>query len=76
MGLDWHGYLMARHHTQLILAIVFMGMALISALTGRCLVKYRGIVSRAEDPKTFWQTIALDSIIGLIFFGLYVYTLN
>jgi|CZKD01.1.fsa_nt_gi hypothetical protein len=70
----WHGYLMARHHTSLILGIVLMGMALIFTLTGRCLVKYRGIVKRAEDPKTFWQNIALYCLLGLFFLGLYLYT--
>ena len=65
---------MARHHVSLILGIVLMVMALISTLTGRCLVKYRGIVSRADEPKTFWQTIALDCLLGLFFLGLYLYT--
>lgn len=72
----WHRYLMARHHVSLILGIVLMGMVLISTLTGRSLVKYRGIVSRAEDPKTFWQSIALYFLLGIFFLGLYLYTGN
>jgi hypothetical protein len=70
----WHGYLMARHHVSLILGIVLMVMALIFTLTGRCLVKYQGIISRAEDPKTFWQNIAVYCLLGLFFLGLYLYT--
>ena len=65
---------MARHHMSLILGIVFMVLALISALSGKCLVKYRGIVSCAEDPKMFWQTITLCCLLGLFFLGLYVHT--
>jgi hypothetical protein len=72
----WHDYFMARHHTDLTLGIVLMSMALIFAVTGRCLVKYQGIVSRAKDPKTFWQNVALYALLGLVFLGLYVYTLN
>jgi hypothetical protein len=51
-------------------------MALIFTLTGRCLVKYEGIINRAEDPKTFWQNIALYCLLGLLCLGLYLYTVN
>ena len=72
----WHGYLMARHRTFLIMGIVLMGVTLISTLTGTCLVKYRGFVYRAEEPKEFWQNVALYCILGLISLGLYLYTLT
>jgi hypothetical protein len=70
----WHGYLMARHHVFLVMGTVLMAMVLFFTLTGRCLVKYRGIVSRAEDPKEFWENIAVYSVLGLVCFGLYLYT--
>lgn len=73
-GSYWHAYLMARHDIFLILGSILLIMALISTLTGRCLVKYRGIVSRADHPKMFWQTIALYSLLGLFSLGLYLYT--
>ena len=69
----WREYLVARHHTSLVLGTVFVGVALISMLTGKTLVKYRGIVSRAEDPKTFRENVIFDCVAGLVFFGLYVY---
>jgi hypothetical protein len=72
----WHGYLMARHHVFLVLGTVLMGMALIFALTGKCLMKYEGIVSRAKDPKKFWQGIATYSVLGILFLGLYLFTFN
>ncbi len=53
-----------------------MVMSLIFTLSGRCLVKYRGIVSRAEDPKEFWQNIALYCVLGLICLGFYLYTFS
>jgi hypothetical protein len=72
----WYGYLMARHHTFLILGTVLMVMALISTLAGRCLVKGQGIINRAEDPKTFWQNVAMYYLLGLLCLGLYLYTAN
>lgn len=49
-------------------------MALIFTLTGKSVMKYGGIVRRAEDPKAFWQDIALLCLLGLCFVGLYLYT--
>jgi ABC-type microcin C transport system permease subunit YejB len=60
----------------LILGTVLMAMALIFTLTGRCLVKYQGIVNRDKDPKTFWQNVAVYYLLGLLFLGLYLYTAN
>jgi hypothetical protein len=72
----WRGYLMARHDVFLILGLVLIVLALIFTLTGRCIVKYQGIVCRSEDPKTFWQNIAMYGVLGLISLGFYLYTLN
>ena len=53
-GSYWHEYLMARNQVFLVLGVVLMALVLISTLTGITLVKYQGIVSRADDPKVFW----------------------
>jgi hypothetical protein len=73
-GSYWHGYLMARHHVSLVIGLVFTAVVVISILTGRTLVKYQGIVSRADDPKTFWGSVVVDFILALVFLGLYLYT--
>jgi hypothetical protein len=70
----WHGYLMARHNVFLAIGAVLMGLTLIFTLTGHCLVKYQGIVSRAKDPKGFWQGVATYFVLGLACLGLYLYT--
>lgn len=67
---------MARHHVFLVMGEVLIAMVLISALTGKCLVRYRGMVSRDENPKEFWQSIVVYSLLGLACFGLYLYTSN
>jgi hypothetical protein len=73
---SWYGYLVARHNIELILGIVLFGLALISTLTGKCLVKFQGIVDRYKDPKTFWQNVAVYYLLGLLCFGFYLYTAN
>jgi hypothetical protein len=72
----WYGYLMARHHTFLILGAVLMVMAIIFTLTGECLVKYQGIIYRDKDPKEFWQGVAVYFLLGLLSLGLYLYTVK
>ena len=65
---------MARHHTFLILGVVLMVMALIFTLTGTCLVRFGGIIYRAEDPKAFWKNIVVILLLALACLGLYLYT--
>jgi hypothetical protein len=72
----WHAYLIARHHVSLVIGVVLMAVVMISVLTGRTLVKYQGIVSRADDPKMFWESVVVDCLLGLVFLGLYLYTGN
>jgi hypothetical protein len=72
----WYGYLIARHNIFLILGTALFGLAVISTLTGICLDKYRGIIDRTKDPKMFWQNVAAYYLIGILFFGLYLYTAN
>ena len=67
---------MARHHVFLILGSCVTALALISALTGVSIEKYRGIIYRSDDPKEFWQSIAIYFLLGLICLGLYFYTAN
>ena len=75
MDHDSHLYrwLAARQDVSCIMGIILIGVALIFTLTGRCLVKYRGIIHRAEDPKEFWQNIAVYCALGIVCLGIYVY---
>jgi hypothetical protein len=75
-GSYWHGYLVARHHVFLVMGIVLMAATLISAITGTTLVKYQGIVSRAEDPEAFREGIITYCVLGLVCLALYLYTSN
>ena len=53
-----------------------MAVVPISILTGKTLVKYQGIVSRADDPKTFWGSVVVDCLLGFVCLGLYLYAAN
>ena len=70
----WYQYLLARHHTFFVMGIVLVAAALIFTLTGWCLVKYKGFVSRSKNPKMFWQNVVLYFVLGLVCLGLWAYT--
>ena len=58
------------------IGVVSVASALIFTLSGGCLVKYKGIVLRSKDPKTFWQNVVMYYVIGFISLALYIYTGN
>jgi hypothetical protein len=67
---------MAQRDWFLILAAFSMVMGLISTLTGRILVRGRGIVRRTEDAYAFWQMVILCYLGGLLCVGLFLFTSN
>ena len=69
----WYRYLAARHDVAFYISVVFIAVALASAASGYTLVKYQGIVSRADDPKNFWQAVAIEFLIGVAFWCLYAF---
>ena len=73
-GTYWRDYFMARHQISLTLGVVLLGVVIISTLSGKTLVKYRGMVSRADDPKSYWLSVAMDCILGVISIGIHLYT--
>jgi hypothetical protein len=72
----WYEYLRARHDTFRDMGIVLIAATLISMVTGRTLVKYHGIVRRAENPKSFWQSVAVYCVLGLFCLELYFLTFH
>jgi hypothetical protein len=69
----WYRYLAARHDTFLYLGLFCLGAALISALTGKTIVKFRGIVSRDKEPKDFWQNVVVILGMGVALIGLFIF---
>jgi hypothetical protein len=50
----------------------FLFLAVIGTFTGETLVRFQGVVRRAEDPKGFWRDVALYYFFGAIFIALYL----
>jgi hypothetical protein len=69
----WYRYLAARHHTSLYIGLFFLGIVLVSVLSGETLVKGQGIVSETKDPKTFWGNVIVLLVMGTMFIGLFVF---
>jgi hypothetical protein len=69
----WYKYLAARHGFDIKFGFFLLGAALISVLTGKTLVRFRGIVSESEDPKTYWESVITFLVLGIVFVGLYAF---
>ncbi len=50
----------------------FLLLGVIGTFTGETLVRFQGVVRRAEDPKGFWWDVALYYFFGAIFIALYL----
>jgi hypothetical protein len=69
----WYQYFAARRNVELYLGLGSIAFALISMVTGKTLVKFQGIVSRAEDRKGFWWNVAVVSAMGAVFLSLFLF---
>jgi hypothetical protein len=69
----WYKYLAARHDLDIEIGFSLLFAVLISLLTGKTLVKFRGIVSESEDPKTYWEAVIALLVLGGVFIGLYAF---
>jgi hypothetical protein len=61
-----------RSRGWLIAGGLFLFLAVIGTFTGETLVRFQGVVRRAEDPKGFWWDVALYYFFGAIFIALYL----
>jgi hypothetical protein len=68
----WYRYFAARRDVEFYLGLGSIAFGLLSIATGKTLVKYHGIVSRAEDPRGFWENIAVVFAIGVVFIALFL----
>ncbi len=69
----WYHYFAVRRDVELYLGLGSIAFALISIATGKTLVRFQGVVSRAEDPKGFRENVAAACAIGAIFLGLFLF---
>jgi len=69
----WYQYFAARRDVELYLGLGSIAFSFISMVAGKTLVRFRGIVSRAEDPKGFWWNVAVVSAMGAILLSLFLF---
>jgi len=51
-------------------------VAVLSTCTGKALTRGQGLVSRAEDPKTFWWIVSIWYIGGILLIGGFLYKVS
>ena len=67
----------ARHNdpkNYLLAALMFIGVALFSLITGKAPSKGGRFWYRKEDPKDYWQGVIACVVLTLIFIGLFVFS--
>ncbi len=69
MNIDRYSYLITEPYRLLLLGFLFLIVAGISMCTGKTLTRGQGLVSRAEEPKTFWWIVAVWFLAGILFIG-------
>jgi len=69
----WYKYLAARHDFDIEFAFFLLCAASISMLTGKTLVRFRGIVSESEDSRAFWESVIALLVLAAVFIGLYAF---
>jgi hypothetical protein len=59
----------------LIFGIFLLGLGVVGLLTGESLVRFRGVIYRANEPREFWESIATDFLCGSLLIGAYAFNL-
>jgi hypothetical protein len=72
-GIDHYSYLIDRRHRPLLIGILFLLLAVASVLSEQTLERYGPPITRAENPKKFWQNIVFLVSAGLISIGIFIY---
>jgi hypothetical protein len=73
MNIDRYSYLITEPYRLLLLGFLFLIVAGISMCTGKTLTRGQGLVSRTEEPKTFWCIVAVWFLAGILFIGGFLY---
>jgi len=66
----WITFLTSRRDVSMYIGLVSLIIAAVSMHTGKTLERFRGLVSRDEEPKRFRRNVVGYAIVGFIFIGL------
>jgi len=60
----------------LILGFISFIAVVVWTNTGKAWIRFHGWVYRTQEPKRFWWEVTMDCLIGIIFFGIFLYLKN
>jgi len=60
----------------LLFGVLWLALAVGGTFTGETLVRIHGWIFRSDDPKQFRWVIVMYYLLGLLFIGLFFYTLH
>jgi hypothetical protein len=66
----WLSYLTSRRYVSMYVGLGSLLIGAVSMPTGKTPVRFRGLVSRDEDPKGFRASVVAWFILGFFFIGL------
>jgi hypothetical protein len=58
----------------LILGVIFLSLAVVSAFTGKTIARYKGSIYRAKEPIDFWGTVGIYFVGSILFIGTYLHS--
>ena len=71
--MDRFSYMIDSQHRFLLIGIVVLVVATMFTLTGQSLAPFGRMVNRPDEPRKFWQNVAICYFCGVLFIGLYLY---
>jgi hypothetical protein len=63
-------------YSLLVLGILSFSSGIVFTCIGKVLVRFRGWVYRAEEPKRFWAEVQMYYLGGVFFIGYFLYLVN
>jgi hypothetical protein len=63
-------------HMYVVLGIIFFSAAVASTCAGKTYGQYGGWAYRIKEPAKFWWAVAAYYLGGILFFGMFLYSIN
>lgn len=65
--MDRFSFVIYPPYNLVLLGVVLLLLGVAWTFTGKVLAPYHGVVSRAEDPSSFWWNVVIYYLVGLAF---------
>jgi uncharacterized membrane protein YjjP (DUF1212 family) len=61
---------------SLVVGLISFSLATVSTFTGSVWIRFHGRIYRANEPRTFWVSVAVYLLGGVFFIGKFIYLMN